>query len=164
MSDTPRTDAAIALTSQYRYDDSFGDPEFGWVTAGFARTLERDLAAAQGEVAQLQHDLAAAQDEIAQLGREQYAAERELDAARQRETVAIASWDEERGRALREGARVVEWIARADRAEAELAAARGERDAANQHCKILNDSNDAKARLIEAQIADLAALRSKLAL
>ena len=41
---TPRTDAATALTSQHRYDDSFGDPEFGWVTAGFARELERELA------------------------------------------------------------------------------------------------------------------------
>ena len=42
---TPRTDAATALTSQHRHDDSFGDPEFGWVTAGFARTLERELDA-----------------------------------------------------------------------------------------------------------------------
>ena len=42
---TPRTDAASALTSQHRHDDLFGDPEFGWVTAGFARTLERELAA-----------------------------------------------------------------------------------------------------------------------
>ena len=41
---TPRTDAATALTSQHRRDDSFGDPEFGWVTAGFARELERELA------------------------------------------------------------------------------------------------------------------------
>lgn len=41
---TPRTDAASALTSQHRHDDLFGDPEFGWVTAGFARTLERELA------------------------------------------------------------------------------------------------------------------------
>ena len=44
----------------------------------------------------------------------------QLAAARQRETVAIASWDEERGRALREGARVVEWRDRAERAEAEV--------------------------------------------
>ena len=50
MSDTPKTDAAIALTSQYRYDDSFGDPEFGWVTAGFARTLERELAAERAQL------------------------------------------------------------------------------------------------------------------
>ena len=42
---TPRTDAASALTSQHRHDDLFGDPEFGWVTVGFARTLERELAA-----------------------------------------------------------------------------------------------------------------------
>lgn len=45
----------------------------------------------------------------------------QLAAARQRETVAIASWDEERGRALREGARVVELKARAELAEAALA-------------------------------------------
>lgn len=44
MSDTPRTDAAVALTSQHRYDDSFGDPIFGWVTANFARQLEREIA------------------------------------------------------------------------------------------------------------------------
>jgi len=34
--------------------------------------------------------------------------ERERDEARERERVAIASWDEERQRALREGERVVE--------------------------------------------------------
>ena len=45
MSDTPRTDAAVALTSLHRYDDSFGDPIFGWVTANFARELERENAA-----------------------------------------------------------------------------------------------------------------------
>ena len=44
----------------------------------------------------------------------------QLAAARQRETVALASWDEERGRALREGARVVELKARAELAETEL--------------------------------------------
>lgn len=41
-------------------------------------------------------------------------------AAQQREATAIASWDEERNRALREGERVVEWRDRAERAEAEL--------------------------------------------
>ena len=50
---TPRTDAATALTSQHRHDDSFGDPEFGWVTAGFARTLERELVAETTERDQL---------------------------------------------------------------------------------------------------------------
>ena len=50
---TPRTDAATALTSQHRYDDSFGDPEFGWVTAGFARELERELAAERAKVCEL---------------------------------------------------------------------------------------------------------------
>ena len=44
----------------------------------------------------------------------------QLTAARQWETVAIASWDEERGRALREAARVVELKARAEKAEAEV--------------------------------------------
>jgi hypothetical protein len=47
-----------------------------------------------------------------------------LAAAQQRETIAIASWDEERNRALREGERVVEWRDRAYRAEAALAAER----------------------------------------
>ena len=52
----------------------------------------------------------------------------ELAGARQRETVAIASWDEERGRALREGARVVELKARAELAEAALADAQPKSD------------------------------------
>ena len=52
----------------------------------------------------------------------------QLAAARQRETVALASWDEERGRALREGARVVELKARAERAEAELTTERARLD------------------------------------
>ena len=41
--------------------------------------------------------------------------------AEKRCDAAIASWDEERERALREGARVVEWRARAERAEADAA-------------------------------------------
>jgi len=49
VSDTPRTDAAVALTSQHRYDDSFGDPIFGWVTANFARQLERENAALRAD-------------------------------------------------------------------------------------------------------------------
>ena len=53
---TPRTDAATALTSQHRYDDSFGDPEFGWVTAGFARTLERELVKANAILASIEED------------------------------------------------------------------------------------------------------------
>jgi hypothetical protein len=48
--------------------------------------------------------------------------------AEKRCDAAIASWDEERERALREGARVVEWRARAERAEAELAAERARLD------------------------------------
>ena len=50
MSDTPRTDAAVALTSQHRYDDGFGDVEFGWVQASFARDLEKENAALRAEV------------------------------------------------------------------------------------------------------------------
>lgn len=57
---TPRTDAATALTSQHRHDDSFGDPEFGWVTAGFARTLERELAVERARVTTLRSALIAA--------------------------------------------------------------------------------------------------------
>ena len=54
---TPRTDAASALTSQHRHDDLFGDPEFGWVTAGFARTLERELATLTTERDQLRAEV-----------------------------------------------------------------------------------------------------------
>ena len=42
---------------------------------------------------------------------------------------------------------------------AENAALRGERDAANQHCKILMAANHGHARLIEQQMKELAALR-----
>lgn len=42
---------------------------------------------------------------------------------------------------------------------ADLAAAQGERDAANQHCKILMAANYDHARLIEQQMKELAALR-----
>ena len=47
---TPRTDAASALTSQHRHDDLFEDTEFGWVTSGFARMLERELATERKKV------------------------------------------------------------------------------------------------------------------
>ena len=57
-------------------------------------------------------------DVIARLRAEVERLRDELAAARQRENVAIASWDEERRRALREGERVVEWRDRAERAEA----------------------------------------------
>ena len=69
-----------------------------------AATAERDAAIARAERAEV---------ESVQLLDQ-------LAAAGQREAVAIASWDEERGRALREGARVVEWRDRAERAEAEV--------------------------------------------
>jgi len=45
-----------------------------------------------------------------------------LAAAQHRGATAIASWDEERYRALREGKRVVEWRDRAEKAEADLIA------------------------------------------
>jgi hypothetical protein len=51
--------------------------------------------------------------------------ERERDEARERERVAIASWDEERQRALREGERVLE--------------ARRERDEARRHLKEIEE-------------------------
>lgn len=60
---TPRTDAASALTSQHRHDDLFGDPEFGWVTVGFARTLERELAAERKKVRVLRSALENLRDE-----------------------------------------------------------------------------------------------------
>ena len=71
-----------------------------------ARRLEIELNAAK----ELQRELAAAKLDCGH-------AEKRCDAA-------IASWDEERERALREGARVVELKARAERAEAELATCR----------------------------------------
>jgi len=52
----------------------------------------------------------------------------QLAAAQHRGATAIASWDEERYRALREGKRVVEWRDRAERAEAELATDRARMD------------------------------------
>jgi hypothetical protein len=55
---------------------------------------------------------------------------RERDEARERERVAIASWDEERQRALREGERVLEARRERDEARAELDARRE----AGHHC------------------------------
>jgi len=80
--------------------------------------LERELA---DQAVRLRDEIARRQ-EVVRANRKLDLEERDqlrdqLAAARQRETVAIASWDEERGRALREGARVVEWITRADRAQ-----------------------------------------------
>jgi len=60
--DTPRTDHVLRTTFGSEFN------EYAQAFLPLCRQLERDLAAAQ--------------DEIAQLGREQYAAERELDAAR----------------------------------------------------------------------------------
>jgi len=85
---TPRTDAAVKLTFAAGHNT---------VCPNFARTLERELTALTAERDQLRDQLAA---------------------ARHRETIALVSWDEERNRALREGARVVEWRDRAERAEA----------------------------------------------
>jgi hypothetical protein len=69
----------------------------------------------------------------------------QLSAARHRETIALASWDEERNRALREGARVVEWRDRAELAEAELATERARRD------DLVADINDACITLASAK-------------
>ena len=48
--------------------------------------------------------------------------------------------------------------------ERDLAAAQGQRDATNKYCDILNDSTDANLLLIDAQIAELAALHDDKAL
>jgi len=69
--------------------------------------------------------------------------ERELNEALERERVAIASWDEERQRASREGERVIE--ANADRlrlweALKRCKADRGERDKVLIHCHALDQS------------------------
>lgn len=54
-------------------------------------------------------------DLIARLRAEVERLRDQLAAAQQREAIAIASWDEERNRALREGERVVEWRDRTER-------------------------------------------------
>jgi len=82
----------------------------------------------------------------------------QLAEARQRETVAIASWDEERGRVLREGARVVEWRDRAERAEAEVERLGSDRDCEK---RLRKDADEFRENAIERATkaeADLAAL------
>jgi hypothetical protein len=86
LSDTPRTDAAWAKTFQDDEDQC---------RAGNAATDMRD------ECATLERELAALTAERDQL-------RAEVKESNERERVAIASWDEDRQRALREGGRVVE--------------------------------------------------------
>ena len=86
-----------------------------------ARRLEIELNAAKE---QLRTEAVDDYSSIKELQRELAAAKLDCGHAEKRCDVAIASWDEERGRALREGARVVELKARAERAEAELATER----------------------------------------
>ena len=86
-----------------------------------ARRLEIELNAAKE---QLRIEAGDDYSSIKELQRELAAAKLDCGHAEKRCDAAIASWDEERGRALREGARVVEWKARAELAEAELAAER----------------------------------------
>ena len=135
---TPRTDAATALTSQHLHDDSFGDPEFGWVTAGFARALERELVALTGTRTCTHHTdqqrAACPVCLVSALTAERDQLRDRLSAAQQREATAISSWDEERNRALREGERVVEWRARAERAEAELTIEKEKVDGITETC------------------------------
>ena len=111
-------------------------------TDAFARTLETELNALTAERDQLRDQLAA---------------------ARQRETVAIASWDEERGRALREGARVVELKARAERAEAELATATEECKNVRLKWHVVMGTCSAKADAIIELDEELARLRARAA-
>jgi len=49
---TPRTDACAKNIDQSNFEDSWKDDfeEFAWVTADFARTLERELTAAREEI------------------------------------------------------------------------------------------------------------------
>ena len=107
------------------------------VPADFARELEREVAALTAERDQLRAEAelhailnqSAADMTAGTITAGALAVLRdELAAAQQREAIAIASWDEERNRALREGGRVVEWRDRAERAEAELATERAHRN------------------------------------
>ena len=158
---TPRTDAASALTSQHRHDDLFGDPEFGWVTAGFARTLERELAALTAERDQLRAALALGQqncdDAYDDLRDERDAANARAERAEAEverltksmrvDTPAMLALNEEILKANDEA------IARAERAEAEaeryrlvtlrldaeLAAERARLDWVFRNCKVTAD-------------------------
>ena len=97
---TPRTDAAWSASFEGK---QLSAGQTAQALRDCSQQLERELATITVERDQLRDRLAAAQ---------------------QREATAIASWDEERNRALREGKRVVEWRDRAERAEAALVAER----------------------------------------
>ena len=104
------------------------------VTANFARKLEQQRNEAKKELRQWQtlclwggtpehiHDFIKGQQtrihEAQDIEKTCEQLERERDEARERERVAITSWDEERQRALREGERVLE--ARRNLAEAQI--------------------------------------------
>jgi len=97
-----------------------------------ARALECELTAAKERLrSEAMDDYASIkhlQRELAALTAERDQLRDQLAAAQHRGATAIASWDEERYRALREGKRVVEWRDRAERAEAELATERAHRN------------------------------------
>jgi len=124
---TPRTDAA--WTSSFE-GKQLSAGQTARALRECSQKLETELAALTAERDQLRAEVEWWCDELV--------------AARQRETVAIASWDEERSRALREGERVVEWRDRAERAEAAETVA-------------LANWNGALERAMKAE-ADLAAL------
>ena len=122
MSDYPPAYQATpnATLREQIMDSRIPKNEREWWASRHIEQLERDLAAAKEEMAQLQHDQL--RDQLA--------------AARQRETVAIASWDEEQGRGRARFTRVVEWITRAARAEAELALLKPKYE---RHCREYNN-------------------------
>jgi len=97
-----------------------------------ARALECELTAAKERLrSEAMDDYASIkhlQRELAALTAERDQLRDQLAAAQHRGATAIASWDEERYRALREGKRVVEWRDRAERAETELATERARLD------------------------------------
>jgi regulator of replication initiation timing len=103
-------------------------------TVCLVTALRAELAVAQNWV---QHKSHHADDLIAEnveLRAERDQLRDRLSAAQQREATAISSWDEERNRALREGERVVEWRARAERAEAELTIEKEKVDGITETC------------------------------
>jgi len=105
MSDTPRTDAAT-------HDDWSGG--VCAVNVEVCAKLERELNEANAQLRSLKLELKESYELKDSLVKEHLELCETLKEALKRERVAIASWDEERHRALREAKRVLEVKADAD--------------------------------------------------
>ncbi len=108
--ETPRTDFVAHESGDAEWD-RFPN-RFGRMMA-HAQVLERELVELTGEGetprtdSQVTGNSEATQDEYIELADFARTLERELAAEKERADAAIASWDEERGRAQREGERVI---------------------------------------------------------